>query len=282
MKVIVSIIKDEHLFLKEWLDYHLSLGFDKIFLFEDYGSTTHIDITNKYNNVILNSVESFGIHIKNHTQTQFNLYKKFLQEAQDIDWILYIDIDEFLMFEEGYDLNRLCKEYEEKPAIWLSWKMYNANGHIKRPTDGVLHSYTQTTNNFPDNLSCWHVKSLVNVKLNKGMETNHMAIGGERTNGDSGLFSECCYNKAWINHYFCKSFEDYVYRMTKRGNMQNNNRSYDQFFDANPEMLDKQIDLLNSVRNIHLKDTMWISRKLKLISGGNLEIINTLENERNI
>ena len=50
---ICAIIKDEQKFLKEFIDYHLSLGFDDIYLYEDSGSVSHDSITNKYNKVHL-------------------------------------------------------------------------------------------------------------------------------------------------------------------------------------------------------------------------------------
>jgi hypothetical protein len=42
---IFVIIKDEQNYLDEWLDYHLNLGIDEIFLYEDYGSLSHSIIT---------------------------------------------------------------------------------------------------------------------------------------------------------------------------------------------------------------------------------------------
>jgi len=38
---IVAIVKNEHRFIKEWVDYHLALGFDDIYIYEDYRSDSH-------------------------------------------------------------------------------------------------------------------------------------------------------------------------------------------------------------------------------------------------
>ncbi len=56
--IICAIIKDEHKYLKEWIDYHLNLGFSKIFLFEDYGSKSHASITESYPSVLLESLDN--------------------------------------------------------------------------------------------------------------------------------------------------------------------------------------------------------------------------------
>lgn len=61
---ICAIIKDEQLFLKEWIDYHLNLGFNKIVLFEDFDSTSHKDITDSYDNVELIPLRDNTLGIK--------------------------------------------------------------------------------------------------------------------------------------------------------------------------------------------------------------------------
>ena len=56
---IITIIKNEHLYLDEWITYHLNIGISHIFLYEDIDSESHKSITDKYfNEVTLNSVLS--------------------------------------------------------------------------------------------------------------------------------------------------------------------------------------------------------------------------------
>ena len=55
---ICVIIKDEINYLDEWLSWHLNLGIDEIFLYEDYGSKSHLDIVKPYGDrVHLNSID---------------------------------------------------------------------------------------------------------------------------------------------------------------------------------------------------------------------------------
>jgi hypothetical protein len=48
---IITLVKDEQEYLEEWINYHLQLGFDKIEIYEDFGSTSHFGITQKYEKV---------------------------------------------------------------------------------------------------------------------------------------------------------------------------------------------------------------------------------------
>jgi hypothetical protein len=62
---IETMVKNEHLFIEEWVKYHLSLGFDDIFVVEDYGSESHSDILSKYSQVHLYKIEDLNLDINN-------------------------------------------------------------------------------------------------------------------------------------------------------------------------------------------------------------------------
>ena len=53
---ILTAIKNEHEYLDEWIQYHLNLGIDYIFIFEDIDSDTHKEIADKYDKVFLRDV----------------------------------------------------------------------------------------------------------------------------------------------------------------------------------------------------------------------------------
>ena len=54
---ILTVIKNEHQYLDEWIKYHLELGINHIFILEDTDSVSHKEICYKYGDkVSLNSV----------------------------------------------------------------------------------------------------------------------------------------------------------------------------------------------------------------------------------
>ena len=79
---ICAILKDEHQYLKEWLDYHLNIGIDQIYLYEDITSQTHIEITKDYDNVHLMSMGDF-IDMKHCLEKQRDTYNKFIEVYRD-------------------------------------------------------------------------------------------------------------------------------------------------------------------------------------------------------
>lgn len=281
---IHTLVLNEHLFIKEWVDYHLNLGFDTIFIYEDYGSKSHKDIFKDYDSVVIRSIKDTNINKEyyNSCTGQIQCMKLFLKELKnnnEYDWCLFCDCDEFLMFEDGYDLYKLLNEFKDYAGIWLAWKMYNANGHIKRPTGNVVDNYTNVIefkDRGIDGNTSYNKKSFVNIKLAKDFKTNHIIFGGVDTEFNNKDNAKKTYSKAWLNHYFSKSWEDFCDRMINRGNMGNSNRNFDQFFKMNPEMKNMRDILIKSVRYKHMNNVQYISKNKKLISGGNVHTIKNV------
>jgi hypothetical protein len=44
MNAVFSVIKNERPFIREFVDHHLDIGFDRIYLFEDNGSQSRADL----------------------------------------------------------------------------------------------------------------------------------------------------------------------------------------------------------------------------------------------
>ena len=286
ISVICAIVKNEQRFIREWVLHYLNIGFDKLYIYEDYGSRSH---RSQLEDLIAeNKVELTSLSLTNFippykgTRVQRKLYEKFLIMCKrgqiKADWVGFFDVDEFLMFEDGWNLDCLEKDFEDKAGIRLAWKMYGANGHIKRPRGNVVDNYTT---HLPLGTSVdgrrWSIKSFVNVKNCPGMVDIHLfrdCLNTDYSNNDKLVFK-----KAWLNHYFTKSWEDYLDRIFARGNMQNNYRCLDGFFVCNPNMLPNKKEMVFAVRYRHTQSTMWISRDLKLISGGNVERLKKLQNK---
>ena len=282
---IICQIKDEREYIKEWADHHLKIGFDHIFLYEDYESVSHADIFESYDNVDVIPMQEAGIYDYKSTFTQRVLYNTILQKLKNgntYDWAAFIDADEFIMLEEGYTLEKLCDEFKEYNGIWLGWKMFNANGHIKHPEGSVVENYTNELkdefNHHQIDCNQWNKKSFVNLHKAEGFWNIHIIADGVDTKLQNNPHFKPVYNKAWINHYFSKSWEDFCYRMQKKGNMRNCWRTYDLFFKQNPELVKEMPKLLNEIRYEHTNGTMYISKIFGIISGGNIRTIEKIDN----
>jgi hypothetical protein len=204
------------------------------------------------------------------------LYDWFAREYCEIyDWVAFIDIDEFFFFSDGYNLDLLCKEFDSYPAVLLNWKMIGASGHIKRPTCGVVKAYDKPCETVVPIDIEWMYKSFVNLKLFEGFHNLHRAYGSVNTH-HSPVYKQLHYDKAWLNHYFTKSWEDWCDRIFKRGGTLRGHRILSDFFICNTDMLDIKYELINSVSDKVPNGTYWIDRDRRLIAGGNIRKIKEI------
>ena len=88
------------------------------------------------------------------------------------------------------------------------------------------------------------------------------------------------FKKAWIRHYFTKSWEEWVTRIMKRGDLCNGNRRLKMFFICNPDLAHRRKELIRSVAHMLPvgNKSLWLDRDI--IAGGNVERIKALNNER--
>lgn len=239
---ICAIMKNEHAYLDEWIQHHLDLGIEHIHLYEDRGSEPHDEICNKYDKVILHKLSDseYDFLEKIGNRKQVTLYNYFILKYHDrYDFGLFIDIDEFLMFEDKWNLLQLLIDTIDEPYKLLWWKVYNANGYIKKQ-DTLKEKYTCVATNiyeFGNNLP----KVLMNFHKILPLKSVHFPISPNVTKIDY----KTKYDKAWINHYFTKSWDDWCDRFLKRGDLWPGNRQIWEFFRTNPDMLPIKEKLMN-------------------------------------
>lgn len=234
---ICVLIKDEQDYLKEWIDYHLNIGIDEIYLFEDYTSTSHSMIADCYSNVYIYPLNIVSPERALYgCEKQDTLFKWFVEQYKtSIDWILFTDIDEFLILKQP--LNKLLKDYDNETGLLLKWKFYGASGHVKKPTGTVFENYTRFATTPLDYV--WSHKSFVNCKNYRGWkESIHGIFDAVYPIDNNGN------HKAWLNHYFTKSWEDWKFKLIDRGDCAITNRNITQFFRLNPDMVSMKNEFL--------------------------------------
>lgn len=275
---ICTCIKDEHPYLKEWIEWHLDRGFSHIYLYEDNGSKPH-DVRLFPDAVTLLSIDVVRNEPVTVERRQMQMHTYSMGTlSSEYDWIAFIDADEYVDFEEGWNLERLLKEHKDYPAVMLSWMLYSANGRVEKPQGGVIESYPNADVNVNYKYiwfgAQWSVKSIVNTKNYKGCKHIHWAEGAVNMIGNTTPEYKV-FKKAWIRHYYTKSWEEWVWRIMERGDLCNGNRKLAQFFNANPDMLPMKEKLIRSVahRIPHGNKCYLLDEQNMIIAGGNIHKI---------
>lgn len=240
---ICAILKDEQLYLKEWIDWHLNLGFTKIFLYEDFTSSSHEEITKDYPQVELHSMKEVSSCVEGRVGRQIAVYNHFIKTHKK-GWCLFIDIDEYLHFDEDVTLESLITDFKDEYGIEIQWKCYGANGHIKRPQMSIQEAYIEDYREHWN--PHWKFKCFVNLEKSQGLEQNFVnchyhkrVVNTEHQKGDFRQSrNKLSYKLCWINHYITKSWQDYCLRL-QRGNITSGLRTREYFFKLNPNLRGK-------------------------------------------
>ena len=236
---ICAIIKNEHEYLKEWIDYHLNIGFDSIFLYEDIDSMSHYNIIKNYSNVHLYKLETLlnNQFFKIYKDRQLALYYLFLyQKRKNIDWCAFIDVDEFIFTENQNIHNILANLPTHIGGLCIYWENYGANGHINKPTGSVMSNYTKPCKILEkDKNTCF--KSIVNLKNSYYFKNKHLIENcidiNDNIIGNSNIHP--IYHTIWIKHYITKSLEEYKSKLN-RGNITKNFRTMSDFYEMNDDL----------------------------------------------
>lgn len=223
MIAICVCVKNEGLYLKEWLDYHISIGIGKYYIYDNGSTDNTKEILSNYPNIT---------YIYTDGTLQLNAFYHCLQIANE-DWVGFIDIDEFVVPIEK-DFPELLDDYNQYAGLAINWVIYGSAGHKIRPAGNVKDNYLYRSE-YSFNINS-HVKCFVKPKLIIQPITPHSFlckennIVNENFEPVNGPFSDFSGNKIRLNHYHCKSIEDYVNKI-KKGKVDNPKASYsfDQF-----------------------------------------------------
>ncbi len=215
----VSNFKDENPYLKEWLDYHLKVGVDHFYLFNQCGSeeadrilapyikkklvTVHdwTNISPKYDGPTLFFQKNKNHMAYTHAATNYR---------DETEWLLKIDLDEFLfMADENQTISSWLHKIDKEKyrAIRVPRIDFGSAGLKEQPEGGVLENYLErekTASNYKD---------MANTDF---LNNNNYCYSSHRWSfrlfGRGEIFEPHPTNELRINHYYTKSRQEYFDR----------------------------------------------------------------------
>lgn len=233
---IICIAKMENKYIEEWVNHHLNIGFDTIFICENNNSNGESisDVINNEKVVILDYKDVKGVQPIAYTET-------FLKFKNDYDWFAFIDCDEFIMIDEKYNnIKELLLEeiFNNADIIRLCPKVYNDNNKLDVENDdySVLNRFQNEIKE--KNQFTYFIKSLIKGSI----EFNGRHIGpfgyfynhnlhmvnscGKKCRGINLSSQDLCFENIHINHYPTKTIGEYVRQKYFRGGANRNDLVY--------------------------------------------------------
>lgn len=223
--------KCENAYIREWVDYHIALGFDKIFIYDnnDVDGECFEDVIEDY----MKSGKCEIIDYRGRKCCQEEAYHDcYMKNNHDYDWIAVCDIDEFLTLKQHPDVKSFLYDprYADFQVIHLNWMCYGDNDMLD--SDGrscqerfvkPLPYSTRRFKDFPENN---HVKSIVRGGLRH--------INWKYVTHTPWCFYKCCngegkecdvrspynpynFDVAYFKHYYTKTIGEWIKVKQARG-----------------------------------------------------------------
>lgn len=238
---VIACVKQEEHYIKEWLDWHVSIGFDHFFLADnnDNGYTPCLEsvVKDYIDRGVVTIVDFHDVH-----PIQPICYNKILEQYdEDYDWYAIIDVDEFISLPRDGDIKTFLSNFDDTAIVFLHWQYYGDNGLIRYEDKPVQERFTQpvSKNNgktpfikslfrnrtYMDNHTVKPFKVSSQHSVVKMFEDNDTLI---RRNCLRELFvdnrtietipyNDREFDVAYIKHFITKSLEEYMEIKRKRG-----------------------------------------------------------------
>ena len=246
INVICAIAKNENQYINNWVNWHLNLGFDRIYLYDNNDPETTF-----VGNFIeqLDKVEIIDVRGKHEANFQNKCYNEFYN-SHKFDWCAFIDIDEFIILNKWKTIDEFLSDniFSSTNVIRLNWHMYNDGGMIYRDLSvPVYEAFTMPINHYYN----MHGKEIIRGSI-PGVDicSSHWCMingnlpkqimpDGRETRGKVNVGRNC--SEAWVNHYMTKTLSEFIDQKFARTDAQFENRRLDlqYFWDINQKTPEK-------------------------------------------
>jgi hypothetical protein len=221
---IAAIFKNENPYIREWLEFHILVGFDHFYLYDNDGGLEAKRILKPFieqGHVTLHPwlhldggkydrATPFGGRDKNHAA--FGHAAKTYRD--DFRWIMKIDIDEFLIPMEGDSIPDLLERYDSSRIASIRIPRINFGdcGHVEQPEGLVGEIYTRREPVYSNH------KDMGNSHfLNSNDHFNSAHSWGLKRLMFGKVIRERTVHEMRVNHYYTKSLAEWLTRQNTYG-----------------------------------------------------------------
>lgn len=228
-QIVVSCpIKCVNEYLIEFTDHYLSLGFDKIYFYDnnDDDDIQPVELLKEY-------IQKGKVEVVDYRNMVFNdvLHRNDFFKYYDFSWVLFVDDDEFLELKKHKDIREFLSSFDDdvtKIAInnlhyGDNEKCYYEEGRVQDifseplPLNSYVDYYTfnSAIKSFlkkTDGTFILNAHSLINDKPYYNVENKKISLRDFWNIDDR----EVTYTTAYIKHYCTKSLEEFIRSKIKR------------------------------------------------------------------
>jgi hypothetical protein len=127
------IFKDELRYLREWVEYHLLVGVERLYMISNDPSPDAASAVLKP--YIDRGLVRFGHSVESgFAGMQTGFYRRILEAAKGkVRWLAFLDIDEFLLPVSAGGVPEILADYESEAALAINWACFGSSGLVDAP-----------------------------------------------------------------------------------------------------------------------------------------------------
>lgn len=156
---VCTIFKDEALNLIEWIEYHLIVGVEHFYLYNNNSSDNYRDVLKPY-------IEQGIVTLINWPPYpgQASAYNNCWENYRnDSKWIAFIDCDEYICPRYEQNIADFLNKYSKYPIIVMYWLMFGTSGVVARDDDKCLIEQLTSCYDKPINIGKYFINTRFQV-----------------------------------------------------------------------------------------------------------------------
>lgn len=234
---VCVIVKDEDDYLAEFVNHHLKAGVEHFYIYDNESKVPAREVIAKAGLSAFVTVTDFPG--KSRLVPSYDHCLKHY--GSNSLWISFLDMDEFIVAKSTHgNIPLFLKDYEGYAGVVINWQLFGSGNHLKRTNLSQRESYTlKAEENFHVNR---HIKSIVQPKyVAKAGNAHHFNYKkgyfavNENFERVEGSQADVSINKIQVNHYYCRSLEEYADKVNRGRADSKNKRSMQEFHNHDAE-----------------------------------------------
>ncbi len=139
----VTILKDEAPYLDEWITFHLMMGFDHFYIYDNGSTDGTQEVLAKYQKLgVVTVIPWCNFSLVLHPQKAANAHA-IANFSAPYRWVAFFDVDEFLFSPTSDTLVEALEKIGDQICVSIPWQNFGPNGHTTKPDGLVIENYTE-------------------------------------------------------------------------------------------------------------------------------------------
>ena len=231
LPVLVCIAKLEQNYIKEFVHYHLALGFSRIYLFDNEDVPTYADILRTYidaGKLVVTHLPGNNHSVINDAGQQMfipvqylalHIFTQQIMPDPQITHVAHIDIDEFIVLKKHNNICEFINEYikGDCAGIGMNWRFFGSSFNNDPITKPVVERFTMCAEKGDK-----HIKTIFRKDRFLQFDGCHtIKTKSGHIKSTDGTIIVGPYNQMapidviQVNHYKCKTLAEFRYIRTR-------------------------------------------------------------------